>query len=74
MDSSPAYSLNEMLDLVCQDGLIDSYETANSRVTFYQRGEVFSLRMDSAEDFLHRIVRAMRLDQRPFSKGQDEAP
>jgi len=73
MDSSTAYSLDEMLDLVCQDGLIDSYETAGSRVIFYQRGEVFSLSMDSAEDFLQRIVRAMNLDRHSFPETQEAA-
>lgn len=72
MDSSPAYSLDEMLDLVCQDGLIDSYETASSQVTFYQRGEVFSLAKDSAEDFLHRVIRAMRLELPPAAETQED--
>lgn len=63
MDTSRLHSLDELLDLVRQDGLIDHYETTESRVTFHQGGETYSLQTESARDFLSRVVRAMGLDE-----------
>jgi hypothetical protein len=68
MSTSKQHSLDELLDLVHQDGLIDDYEASGSRVTFHQGGETFSLQTESARDFLSRVVRAMGLDSEPAAE------
>lgn len=73
MDAFKLHSLDELLDLVHQDGLIDDYETTESRVTFHQGGETYSLQNESARDFLARVVRAMGLDQ-PGPAERDGVP
>ncbi|HET6569124.1 MAG TPA: hypothetical protein VFG50_14250 [Rhodothermales bacterium] len=65
MNSTSSLSLIELLDLVWRDGLIDRYEAGVSEVTIYQNGETYSLGIESAKDFLGRVVRAMSLDRQP---------